>query len=50
MIDTGTALQRRLDRYRSTIKSIPIVPQLERYGYRRVEVGPFIIYEPPARR
>ena len=33
-----------------TIKSIPIVPQLERYGYRRVEVGPFIIYAPPARR
>ena len=31
-----------------TIGTVPIVKQLEGYGYRRVVVGPFIIYAPPS--
>jgi dolichyl-phosphate-mannose-protein mannosyltransferase len=32
--------------YRQTVRSVPIVAQLERYGYRRYIVGSYIVYAP----
>jgi hypothetical protein len=34
--------------FRKTVGSVPIVPALERHGYRRVLVGPFYVLVPPA--
>jgi hypothetical protein len=34
--------------YRQILDSIPIVPQLERSGYRRHDVGSFVVYAPRA--
>jgi hypothetical protein len=34
--------------FREDVDSIPIVPQLERQGYRRIPVGPFVVFAPPA--
>lgn len=33
--------------YRATVDTVPIVPALERQGYRRVDVGPLVVYAPP---
>jgi 4-amino-4-deoxy-L-arabinose transferase-like glycosyltransferase len=32
--------------YRQTVRSVPIVAQLERYGYRRYVVGSYVVYAP----
>jgi hypothetical protein len=32
--------------YRQNVRSVPIVSQLERYGYRRYVVGSYIVYAP----
>jgi hypothetical protein len=34
--------------YRQISRSVPIIPQLERHGYRRYLVGSFVVYAPPA--
>ena len=34
--------------YRPTVDTVPIVPRLERHGYRRHVVGSYVIYAPPA--
>jgi hypothetical protein len=33
--------------FRRTYRSLPIVPLLESHGWRRSEVGPFVVYAPP---
>ena len=33
--------------FRKTVNSVPIVPALDRHGYRRVTVGPFVVFVPP---
>jgi hypothetical protein len=33
--------------FRKTVDSVPIVPALDRHGYRRVLVGPFVVFVPP---
>ena len=33
--------------FRDGLDSIPIIPQLERQGYRRIPVGQFVIFAPP---
>jgi len=33
--------------YRSTVDTVPIVPALERHGWRRIDVGPLVVYAPP---
>ena len=35
--------------YRQFVDEIPIVPALERAGYRRHDVGGYVVYEPPQR-
>jgi hypothetical protein len=34
--------------FRKTVKSVPIVQSLDRHGYRRVTVGPFVVFVPPS--
>ena len=34
--------------WHQTLGSIPIVPALEHHGYRRVDVGPWVVFSPPA--
>ncbi len=36
--------------FRDTLASVPIVPQLERYGYRRYPVGSLVVYALPHAR
>jgi hypothetical protein len=36
--------------YRETVDTVPIVPQLERRGYRAHRVGSFVVYAPPGRK
>ena len=33
--------------FRKTVGSVPVVPALLRHGYRRVNVGPFVVLAPP---
>jgi hypothetical protein len=33
--------------FRRTVDNVPIVPALEAHGYRRVSVGPFVVFAPP---
>ena len=33
--------------YRETVDTVPIVPELERRGYRRFDVGSLVVYAPP---
>jgi hypothetical protein len=35
--------------YRQTVRSVPIVARLERYGYRRYLTGSYVVYAPAAR-
>jgi hypothetical protein len=35
--------------FRRTVGTVPIVSQLERHGYRRQVIGPFVVFAPPAR-
>ena len=34
--------------YRRTVDSVPIVPELERHGYRRFDAGPLVVFAPPS--